>query len=82
MMRGDIVRHPSYMIRDHDGNSYRVTLRQIAPTMRFECIVEGEVVGWGFATRDEADDRAREAIRETRWGFSRGERAITGSDFR
>jgi hypothetical protein len=61
---------------DSKGNSYRVTLRQIAPTMRYEVIVEGEVVGWGFSSREDAEARAYEAIREDRWGFSRGEQHV------
>ena len=71
----DILRHKPINITDNEGNAYRVTLRQIAPTMRYEVIVEGEVVGWGFATSEDAYDRAYEAIREDRWGFSREEGA-------
>jgi hypothetical protein len=56
---------------DTAGNGYRVQLRQIPPTLRYEVIVEGECVGWGFADRDDAMARAYDAIREDRWSFSR-----------
>ena len=69
---GDIIKHKPFSMTDNAGNAYRVTLRQIAPTLRFEVIVEGTVVGWGFSTKEEAYDRAYEAIREDRWPFSRG----------
>ena len=68
---GDIIRHPPVIMTDNAGNAYRVTLHQIAPTLRYEVIVEGEVVGWGFSTREDAIGRAYEAIRENRWKFSR-----------
>lgn len=69
---GDIIRHKPTIMTDGKGNTYRVTLKQYAPTLRFEVIVEGTVVGWGFVTREDALARAYDAIREDRWPFSRG----------
>ena len=69
----DILRHKPFTMTDNEGNAYRVTLKQYAPTMRYEVIVEGTVVGWGFATKEDAYARAYEAVREGGHPFSRNE---------
>ena len=53
----------TYTLKSPKGHPARVVLKRIPGTGRYEVIVQGRVVGSGFADVDDAHERAAEYVR-------------------
>jgi hypothetical protein len=53
-----------YTSESPKGHKVRVIVRETATSGYYEALVQGQVVGFGFPTADEAQDRAEEYVRE------------------